>query len=79
MSRTASDDQQGELQGTLTSVNAIAMIVAPLLMTQTFWYFTTGPAPFYMPGAPFLLSAVLAGISIVIFMFTVPKEQVGPV
>jgi DHA1 family tetracycline resistance protein-like MFS transporter len=59
MSRTASDDQQGELQGTVTSINAVATIVAPLMVTQTFWYFTAGSAPFYLPGAPFLLSAVL--------------------
>ncbi|MFT5743508.1 MAG: DHA1 family tetracycline resistance protein-like MFS transporter, partial [Paracoccaceae bacterium] len=60
------DDQQGELQGALTSINAIATIIAPLLMTQTFWYFTSdGDSSF--PGAPFLLSAVLVAICIAIF------------
>ena len=54
MSRTASDDQQGELQGTVTSINAVATIVAPLMVTQTFWYFTSDSAPLYLPGAPFL-------------------------
>lgn len=66
MSRTASDDQQGELQGALTSINAIATIIAPLLMTQTFWYFTSGGDSSF-PGAPFLLSAVLVAICIAIF------------
>lgn len=75
MSRTASDDQQGELQGALTSVNAIATIVAPLMMTQTFWYFTSGPAPIYMPGAPFLLSAFLAGMSVLVFIASVPRTE----
>lgn len=70
MSRTASDDQQGELQGTVTSINAVATIVAPLLVTQTFWYFTDGSAAFYLPGAPFLLSAVLTIACIVVFMQT---------
>lgn len=74
MSRAASDDQQGELQGTLASVNAVAMIVAPLLMTQTFWYFTTGPAPMYLPGAPFLLSAALTVIAIAVFSATLPRQ-----
>ncbi|MGR3289884.1 MAG: TCR/Tet family MFS transporter, partial [Paracoccaceae bacterium] len=67
MSRTADDDQQGELQGALTSINAVAVIIAPLLMTQIFWYFTSAGAPFVLPGAPFLVSAGLTLISIVIF------------
>ena len=70
MSRTASDDQQGELQGTVSSINAVATIFAPLIVTQTFWYFTTNTAPFYLPGAPFLLSAVLTIGCIVVFLQT---------
>lgn len=76
MSRTAGDDQQGELQGTLTSANAVAMILAPLLMTQIFWYFTAGPSPFYLPGAPFLVSALLVLGCVGIFSTTgVPARQ----
>ena len=74
MSRTASDDQQGELQGTTTSINAVATIVAPLIVTQTFWYFTAPENPFYLPGAPFLLSAVLTVGCIIVFMQT-PRPQ----
>jgi len=68
MSRTARDDQQGELQGTLTSINAVAMIIAPLLMTQTFWYFTSVGAPFFLPGAPFLLSSLLTLLCVAIVL-----------
>ncbi|PHQ95067.1 MAG: tetracycline resistance MFS efflux pump [Marinosulfonomonas sp.] len=74
MSRTANDDQQGELQGMLTSINAVAIIIAPLLMTQIFWYFTSAGAPFILPGAPFLLSAVLTLICIGIFVATRHKQ-----
>ncbi len=70
MSRTASDDQQGELQGTVTSINAVATIVAPLMVTQTFFFFTDGNGPFYAPGAPFLLSAVLTVGCIIVFLQT---------
>ncbi|MCF3593258.1 TCR/Tet family MFS transporter [Rhodobacteraceae bacterium LMO-12] len=59
MSRAVSDDSQGELQGVLSSVTSLAMILAPLAMTQTFAVFTKADAPIYLPGAPFLLSAVL--------------------
>lgn len=75
MSRTAPDDQQGELQGTLASINAVGMIIAPLLMTQIFWYFTSDSAPFYLPGAPFLLSAALVAGSIAIFLADRPQTQ----
>ncbi len=68
MSRTASDDQQGELQGALTSINAIAAISAPLFMTQAFFYFTQDNAPIYLPGAPFLLSAALVLVAITVYI-----------
>jgi DHA1 family tetracycline resistance protein-like MFS transporter len=70
MSRTASDDQQGELQGTVTSINAVATIIAPLMVTQTFWFFTEGHGPIYAPGAPFLLSAILTIGCIALFIKT---------
>ena len=70
MSRTAMDNQQGELQGAVTSINAVATIIAPLLVTQTFWFFTQGSAPFYLPGAPFLLSGLLIIGCIIVFMQT---------
>lgn len=66
MSRIAPDDQQGELQGTISSINAVAMIVAPLLMTQIFWFFARPESSLYLPGAPFLLSALLVLIAIAI-------------
>ena len=78
MSRTAADDQQGELQGVLTGVNAIATIIAPLLMTQTFWLFTQADAPVYAPGAPFLLAGVLIVVCIAIFARTRTAPAVSP-
>lgn len=59
MSRAASDDQQGELQGVLGSIAALATIISPLVMTQTFACFTHVGTLFYLPGAPFVLSAIL--------------------
>jgi DHA1 family tetracycline resistance protein-like MFS transporter len=68
MSRAADDNQQGELQGLLASVGSIGMILSPILMTQTFSYFISPSAPFYMPGAPFLLSMVLIAICYGIYL-----------
>lgn len=68
MSQAVGDDQQGELQGALTSLSALAMIISPMLMTTTFAAFTAETAPLYMPGAPFLLALILTLIAIALFM-----------
>ncbi len=70
LSRRVPDDAQGELQGVLTSVMSIATILAPLIMTQTFARFSRPDAPIYLPGAPFLLAAMLMLVSALIFIFT---------
>ena len=68
MSRKARDDQQGELQGAVTSINAVSSVVAPLMITQTFFYFTQSDAAYYFPGSPFLLSAILIVFSIAVYI-----------
>ena len=75
MSRTAPDDQQGELQGALTSINSVASIAAPLAMTQVFFYFTHENAPIYLPGAPFILSAILVVGAIGIYLPALRTKQ----
>lgn len=52
-------NEQGELQGALTSLMSATSIVGPLLMTNLFSYFTRPTAPVYFPGAPFLMGALL--------------------
>lgn len=68
MSDSVSPSAQGELQGLLTSVNALAMACAPVLMTQTFAHFTAASAPLYLPGAPFLLAAALMVLCLALFL-----------
>ncbi len=68
MSRSVDDNQQGELQGLVASINAVATIIAPLIVTQTFFYFTNDQAPIFLPGAPFLLSAILTIGCVALFM-----------
>lgn len=66
LSRDTPADAQGELQGVLASLNAIAMIVAPLIMTGVFARFTAEGAPIHAPGAPFLLAAALMLVCVAI-------------
>ncbi len=50
-------NEQGELQGALTSLASATSIVGPPLMTNVFSFFTSSPARPYFPGAPMLLAA----------------------
>ena len=60
-------DQQGELQGAIGSVGSLTSIISPLLMTMVFGIYTGSNAPFYFPGAPFILAAILTMMSLALF------------
>ena len=71
-------NEQGELQGGLTSLMSVAAIIGPLLMNNLFFYFTHGAAPFLLPGAPFLLGSILMLSSVVIAFRTLHKKKATP-
>lgn len=56
-------NEQGELQGAMTSLMSLTSIIGPPLMSNLFYFFTKPTAPFYFPGAPMLTAAVLTLIS----------------
>ena len=66
-------NEQGELQGALTSLVSATGVVGPLLMTYLFGYFTRPKAPVYFPGAPFLMGAVLALSSVALAYYSLKK------
>ncbi|MEN9547908.1 MAG: hypothetical protein RIR12_499 [Bacteroidota bacterium] len=51
-------NQQGALQGALTSLMSLTTIFGPLMMNNLFHYFTTPKAPFYFPGISFIVGAL---------------------
>ena len=59
MSTNVPANGQGELQGGLTSLMSLSSVFGPLLMSWSFYYFTTTGAPFQFPGMPFIIGAVL--------------------
>ena len=67
-------NEQGELQGALTSVMCLTTILGPPLMNNLFTYFTTN-APVHFPGASFLLGAVFMLASTVVAWITLRKER----
>ena len=68
-------NEQGELQGALTSLNSVASIVGPVLMTTLFYRFTAKDAPVYFPGVPFLASVILTLISFLLIIRTLNKDK----
>ena len=67
MSQAVPDNQQGELQGLLTSITAIGMIISPLLMTFTFGFFTGVENYLYFPGSPFIISFILVILCVILY------------
>jgi DHA1 family tetracycline resistance protein-like MFS transporter len=59
-------DQQGQLQGATNSVQSVSQLVGPFLFTLTFAYFIGNEAPLKLPGAPFLLAALLMLLALLI-------------
>jgi DHA1 family tetracycline resistance protein-like MFS transporter len=66
MTQLVSPDRQGQLQGATSSVQSVSELLGPFLFTLTFAYFIGAGAPMLLPGAPFLLAAVLMVLTFVI-------------
>jgi len=67
-------NEQGEIQGTLSSLMSASAIVGPPMMSTIFYYFTHKEAPFQFAGAPFVLGAFLMLVSTIIAYYTLRKK-----
>jgi DHA1 family tetracycline resistance protein-like MFS transporter len=68
-------NQQGELQGALTSLMSLTTILGPLIMNGSFAYFTSDKAPFFFPGIHFLIGAACTLFSIIITYGVLSREK----
>jgi DHA1 family tetracycline resistance protein-like MFS transporter len=68
-------NEQGELQGALTSLMSATAIIGPLIMTNLFAYFTSAQAPIIFPGAAMLLGAILSVLSAILAYKTLIHEK----
>ncbi len=73
MSSNVPKNEQGELQGALTSIMCLTSIFGPILMNNLFAWFTKSSAPFYFPGVSFLLGAILILVSTYLAYRTLKK------
>ncbi|SEH79656.1 MFS transporter, DHA1 family, tetracycline resistance protein [Paenimyroides aquimaris] len=68
-------NEQGQIQGTLASLNSATATFGPLVMTSIFYYFTHDDAPFKFPGAPFILAAFLMFAALIFAYNSLKKTQ----
>ncbi|MGN6482004.1 TCR/Tet family MFS transporter [Luteibacter sp.] len=66
MTRCVSADQQGRLQGAITSLGSFAGIFGPYLFAQIFAFSIAPERTVHVPGVAFLLAAVLIGVGAVV-------------
>jgi MFS transporter, DHA1 family, tetracycline resistance protein len=66
-------NEQGELQGSLTSLTSLTAVFGPLLMNNIFTFTTAKNTPLYMPGAAFFLAAFLVLLSLLLAYKTLSK------
>jgi len=64
--------EQGDLQGTLTSLSSVTSIVGPLMFSYIFATFSGPGATMHFPGAPYFAAALMTAAGLVIFVLKVP-------
>lgn len=67
-------NEQGELQGALTSLMSLCGVFGPLLMTNLFAFATAKNSTFHVPGAPFFLASCLTLVSFYLSYRTLSKK-----
>ncbi|WP_158995878.1 TCR/Tet family MFS transporter [Mucilaginibacter sp. L196] len=67
-------NEQGELQGGLTLLSSLSLVIGPLLMGYSFKFFTHKDSSLYFPGAPYILGALLVLISVLLVIRSLRKE-----
>jgi MFS transporter, DHA1 family, tetracycline resistance protein len=75
MTQLVAPDQQGQLQGATMSVQSVSQLLGPFLFTLTFAYFIGANAPVKLPGAPFLLAALLLALALLIAAQTLAPKR----
>jgi DHA1 family tetracycline resistance protein-like MFS transporter len=74
MSSQVPSNQQGELQGALTSLISLTSVIGPILMTWLFYRFAKPESEIYFPGSAMIAGAVLTLISAFLARLSLKKN-----
>jgi len=69
MAKHVDHSSQGKLQGGINSLRALTGMAGPILYTQVFAAAISPAARIHLPGAPYLVAAVLLGCSLLLAIF----------
>ncbi|HTR60149.1 MAG TPA: TCR/Tet family MFS transporter [Candidatus Binataceae bacterium] len=76
MTHRVNASEQGQLQGALSSIRGIAFMIGPLIFTNTFAAFIGPARDWHLPGAPYLLAALmLTAATLVAYRATTPRSD----
>lgn len=76
ISKRFGPDEQGLVQGGLSSLQSVTSIVGPLIATSVFAYFTSPPRN--VPGAPFLLGALFGVVTGFVAYWAMSMRRADP-
>jgi DHA1 family tetracycline resistance protein-like MFS transporter len=79
MTRLVAATEQGRLQGALASLMGLGSLIGPIMFTQTFAAFISIRAGPVLPGAPFLLAALLLSTAMLLGWRTTRPPAVATV
>jgi DHA1 family tetracycline resistance protein-like MFS transporter len=68
-------NEQGELQGALTSLMSLTTIIGPPMMNNLFYHFTKEKALVHFPGVSFLLGSIFMLLSVLIAWYVLSREK----
>lgn len=74
ISNEVPDNEQGNLQGTITSIAGLTAFIGPILFSTIFTFFTKKDAVFYYPGASFALGGIILVVATFIAFKSLRKE-----
>ena len=69
LSARVAEDAQGELQGGLSALTSIAMILAPLTYMGLFTLTASEDSSIYFPGAAFIAAAAMSLLTLLLYVF----------
>lgn len=75
LSSRAPQDAQGELQGGLSALTSLAMILSPVIYNGLFTL-TAGETPLIdFPGSPFVVAAAMSALALVFYALRTPRAE----
>jgi MFS transporter, DHA1 family, tetracycline resistance protein len=75
ITKQVAPNEQGELQGGITSLQSITTIIGPLIASNLFSYYSDGKDHFQFPGAAFFMAGILTFLALGIALRSFPRKQ----